>query len=66
VVAAICIAALFLAAIVPAASALFCAALVPLPALFGTIVAVDTPAPESVNPGPFPQRSPLPTRAPPA
>jgi hypothetical protein len=66
VVAAICLAAVFLAAIVPAAPALFCAILVPLPPLFGTIVVSAAPSPESVSPEPFPPRSPLPTRAPPA
>jgi hypothetical protein len=66
VVAAICLAAVFLAAIVPAAPALFGAVLVPLPALFGTIVSLDAPVPESVSPEPFPPRSPLPGRAPPA
>jgi hypothetical protein len=66
VVAAICIAAIFLAAIVPVAAGLFSAVLVPLPALFGTIVSVDAPAPECVSPEPFPPRSPLPGRAPPA
>ena len=66
VVAAICLAAVFLAAIVPAATALFCAVLVPLTPLFGTITVSDAPAPESVSPQPVPPRSPLPTRAPPA
>jgi hypothetical protein len=66
IVAAICLAAVFLAAIVPAASALFCAVLVPLPALFGTVLVSRSPAPESVSPEPFPPRSPLPSRAPPA
>jgi hypothetical protein len=66
VVAAICLAAVFLAAIVPVADGLFSAVLVPLPALFGTIVVPVSPPPESVSPEPFPPRSPLPTRAPPA
>jgi hypothetical protein len=66
VVAAICLAAVFLAAIVPAASALFCAVLVPLPALFGTVIVSPLPAPESVSPEPVSPRSPLPSRAPPA
>jgi hypothetical protein len=66
VIAAVCIAALFLAAIVPVAAHLFSAVLVPLPALFGTIVSIDAPAPESVSPEPFPPRAPLPSRAPPA
>jgi len=66
VVAVICFAAVFVAAIVPAASAPLCAVLVALPALFGTIVVSQAPAPESVSPEPFPPRSPLPSRAPPA
>lgn len=66
VVAAICLAAVFLAAIVPAAASLFCAVLVPLPALFGTVLVSQPPAPESISPEPFPPRSPLPSRAPPA
>ncbi len=65
VVVAICIAAVFFAAIVPVAASLFSAVLVPLPLLFGTIVSVDAPAPESVSPEPFPPRTPLPSRAPP-
>jgi hypothetical protein len=66
VVAAVCIAALFLAAIVPVAAQLFSAVLVPLPPLFGTIVSTGVPAPESVSPEPYPPRAPLPSRAPPA
>jgi hypothetical protein len=66
IVAAVCIAALFLAAIVPVADGLVSGVLVPLPALFGTVVSVAAPAPEAVSPEPFPPRSPLPTRAPPA
>jgi hypothetical protein len=66
VVAAICLAAIFLAAIVPVASDLFCGVLVPLAPLFGTITASDAPPPESISPQPFPPRSPLPTRGPPA
>jgi hypothetical protein len=65
VVAAICIAALFFAAIVPVAADLFCAILVPLPPLFGTIVSVDAPRPDSISPQPFPPLAPLPSRAPP-
>lgn len=65
IVAAVCLAAVFLVAIVPAASALFCAVLVPLPTLFGTVLVSQAPAPESVSPEPFPPRSPLPSRAPP-
>ena len=66
IVAAICVAAVFLVAIVPAASALFCAVLVPLPTLFGLVRVPQSPAPASVSPEPFPPRSPLPSRAPPA
>ena len=66
IVAAVCIAAVFLAAIVPLADDLVSGVLVPLPALFGTVVSVVTSAPEAVSPEPFPPRSPLPTRAPPA
>lgn len=66
VVAAICIAALFLAVIVPVAAALFTAVIVPLPPLFGTVVSADAPAPESIDLPPFPSSSPRPTRAPPA
>jgi len=66
VVAAICIAALFLAAVVPAAADLFSAILVPLGPLFWTVASADAPAPESVSPEPFPLRAPLPSRAPPA
>lgn len=66
VVALICIAAIFFAAIVPAADYLFAAVLVPLPSLFGLAASLATPAPESVSPEPFRPRSPLPSRAPPA
>jgi hypothetical protein len=66
VVAAICIAVVLFAGVLPAAATLFVAILVLLPPLFGTIVSTDAPAPESVSPQPFPPRSPLPTRAPPA
>jgi hypothetical protein len=66
IVAAICIAAVFLAAIVPVAAGLFSAVLVPLPPLFGTIVSVDAPAPETVSIAPYPSRAPLQPRAPPA
>jgi hypothetical protein len=65
-VAAICIAALFLAAIVPAAAGLFSAVLVPLGPLFGGVASADAPVPESVSPEPFPLRALLPSRAPPA
>jgi hypothetical protein len=66
VVAAICIAAIFFAAIVPVAAALFVGVLVPLPSLFGSVVSSDAPAPESVSPEPSPPVTPLPTRGPPA
>jgi hypothetical protein len=66
VVALICIAAIFFAAIVPAADYLFAAILVPLPSLFGLVASFEAPAPETVSPEPLLPRSPLPSRAPPA
>jgi hypothetical protein len=64
-VAAVCIAAVFLAAVTPVAASLFSAVLIPLPALFGAVVCFDAPAPEVLSPEPFPTDAPLPSRAPP-
>ena len=65
-IAAVCIAAVFFAAIVPVAASLFAGVLVPLPPLFGLVLCADAPAPQSLDPQPFPARVPLPGRAPPA
>lgn len=64
-VAAVCIAAVFLAAVIPVAASLFSAVLIPLPVLFGAVVSIDAPTPESLSPEPFPTDAPIPSRAPP-
>jgi len=64
VITAVCLAAFIFAAVLPAAA--FGAVLVPLPEIFGTVISVRVAAFESVSPQPFPPRSPLSSRAPPA
>jgi hypothetical protein len=66
IIAAVCIAAIVFSVALPFAAAYFVAVLVPLPPLFGTVVSIDGPQPESLSVEPSPTPSPLPTRAPPA